>query len=102
MKLIDIDEHWEIPLPTPEEFEPNDNNLIDFLCGMEWVGQHLKSLPAIDPVHAVGGCYCRECIFSRGDGEKALECHLVAAGWTIVQAADFCSRGRRREHEKEE
>ena len=31
MKLIDMDEHWEIPLPTPEEFKPTDGNLVDFL-----------------------------------------------------------------------
>jgi len=49
--------------------------------------------PPIDPVHAAGGCYCRECVNYDGDEE----------GWcsygTRVKEGDFCSRGKPREIE---
>lgn len=42
MKLIDQEAllYARIPLPTEEEF--STDNLIDFICGMEWVGKYVK------------------------------------------------------------
>ena len=104
MKLIDMDEHWEIPLPTPEEFKPTDGNLVDILCGMEWVGQYLKSIPAVDPVLAAGACYCKECRhFEHREEEEGVSwTGYCKYGEHHTDEGDFCSRGSRREHEKEE
>ena len=31
----------------------------------EWLAEYLvEHLPTIDPVHAAGGCYCRECVYA--------------------------------------
>ena len=51
----------------------------------------LAAQPTIDPIHAAGGCYCRECKYYLPE-------HICgwnsSAGWL---PDDFCSYGRRRE-----
>lgn len=49
----------------------------------------------IDPVHAAGGCYCRECRMRQGcETEKTVLCgyHNCA-----MRKDDFCSLGKRKE-----
>ena len=53
--------------------------------------------PTIDPVHAAGGCYCRECVawndkIPCGDGSGLCD------HYEVIKLADgFCNAGRRRE-----
>lgn len=51
----------------------------------------LAAQPTIDPIHAAGGCYCRECKYYLPD---------YICGWNSSDGwlpDDFCSYGRRRE-----
>ncbi len=81
------------------EFHPYDPKLIDAETAKQIATDHLTNpyevisaravidkAPAIDPVHAAGGCYCREC-----------ECH-GDDGWCWLynyrtNMEDFCSNG---------
>lgn len=58
--------------------------------------------PTIDPVHAAGGCYCRECEHYGVDIEKGQFCMRIVSlsmwtdGITPLKPDDFCSYGRRK------
>ena len=59
MRLIDADikvsdyiETWQC------ECSENDTQTVMAV-------EDLQYLPTIDPIHAAGGCYCRECCFGR-------------------------------------
>ncbi len=54
---------------------------------------HIHASPAIDPVHAAGACYCRECKHWQ---EPYDYCKEFAAE---RNQGDFCSRGQRREED---
>ena len=65
----------------------------DFFDGLdtEFCFELLAAQPTIDPIHAAGGCYCRECKYYLPD-------HIC--GWNSSDGwlpDDFCSYGRRRE-----
>lgn len=65
--------------------------------------------PTIDPVHAAGGCYCRECeyyhskngwcdklsFFQTDDGEPCAPSE--SCNWKMFSEDDFCSYGERRD-----
>lgn len=51
----------------------------------------IEDAPTIDPVHAAGACYCRECKHWK---EHYDYCKEFAAE---RNQGDFCSRGQRRE-----
>ena len=55
----------------------------------------IENAPNIDPVHAAGGCYCRECNFWDSDGR----CEPLKNGLIIefTEPNDFCSYGERKE-----
>lgn len=51
--------------------------------------------PSVDPVHAAGGCYCRECINNIPDGNGKPYCR-----WLELYIKDlnfFCRDGERKE-----
>ena len=54
----------------------------------------IMGTPTIDPVHAAGGCYCRECSYRP---PKGTVCQLFGG---IITEDDFCSRGQRKEAEQ--
>lgn len=58
--------------------------------------QKIQDAPTIDPVHAAGACYCRECkywgMFLNGEEGR---CRKVG-GLIWRNDDDFCSRGERR------
>ena len=99
MKLIDIDEVNEVRLP--EDVDDFIDNLGDFLCGMEWVTKVLREeWSSIDPVHAAGGCYCRECIHAKetvDENGKGLFCSLCKGNWQRVRPENFCGQGKPKE-----
>lgn len=55
----------------------------------------IKKAPTIDPVHAAGGCYCRECKHGyERVGRKPYGCYLHGkSGITLHEPNDFCSDG---------
>ena len=69
---------------TPDQFY----RLVMALCN-----SYLSN--TIDPVHAAGGCYCRECNFRDSDGR----CEPLKNGLIIefTEPNDFCSYGERKE-----
>ena len=52
---------------------------------------HVDAAPAIDPIHAAGGCYCFECEKFDHDGGAGF-CNQWGK-WTLC--SDFCSRGKK-------
>lgn len=56
--------------------------------------------PEVDPVHAAGGCYCRECCFEE-DCDKQI--NFTKRDYVLEQnvyehhKVEWCSYGRRRE-----
>lgn len=51
----------------------------------------------IDPVHAAGGCYCRECRMRTGVETK--ETVLCGYHGCSMRKDDFCSMGKREEND---
>ena len=82
--------------------------LIDITGFCESLGDHetvsgvltkLSKQPTIDPIHAVGACYCRECEHWTGIA-LGMRCKLYSFppnAWVYSQPDDFCSRGQRKE-----
>ena len=60
----------------------------------------LREVPLVDPVHAAGGCYCRECMYAEhllnGAGKRYELCKYEAED-SIRLPDDFCSVGEREE-----
>lgn len=65
------------------------------ICSVEYA---LDSVPTIDPIHAAGGCYCRECKYWGEDGRcEPCENGLIRE---YTRPTDFCSYGELREEYK--
>lgn len=60
----------------------------------------LQYLPIIDPVHAAGGCYCRECKDYNADDEWCTVDYPDIEGVHRNQN-DFCSYGEPKEAQDE-
>lgn len=72
-----------------------NGNIPDKCAGYDSAIAQANKLPSIDPVHAAGACYCREC---RNYNKPRL-------GWCShymdrENPDDFCSWGKRREDTK--
>lgn len=52
-------------------------------------------IPTIDPVHAAGACYCRECKYA-DDSDDELRLVWCKANLTYMRFDGFCSVGERR------
>lgn len=83
--------------------ESNPEVMIDRARAEGWneVINLIESAPTIDPIHAAGGCYCRECKHCKGaDKNQALTCGLnsigVQTGLSFIIPNDFCSYGERK------
>lgn len=61
----------------------------------EWIDKR----PTIDPVHAAGGCYCRECMYAEhllnGAGKRYELCKYEDVDG-VRWPDDFCSLGQRK------
>lgn len=53
--------------------------------------QLIDNAPTIDPVHAAGGCYCRECCWGQEDDAGVMHCHKFHAH---KKADGFCDDGK--------
>ena len=72
-----------------------NGNIPDKCAGYDSAIAQANKLPSVDPVHAAGACYCREC---RNYNKPRL-------GWCShhmdrENPDDFCSWGKRREDTK--
>lgn len=85
MRLIDADTCWD--------------RILNGCCTTE---DAVMNTPTIDPIHAAGGCYCKECKYHEDevypDGEWEVhdneECWCDLWGNT-VSLNGFCSYGKR-------
>ena len=70
--------------------------------GYEGMREDLFKLPTVDPVHAAGGCYCRECKHYE-EVTAVYGKDMVCTNQGCMKVAklpdDFCSRGERSEGE---
>ena len=86
MRLIDIEDLYCSDCECKGRCE-------DLMCD-------IKTMPAVDPVHAAGGCYCRECTYAEhllnGAGKRYELCKYEDEG-SIRFPDDFCSVGKRGE-----
>ena len=80
---------------TMELIRKGETHLDTLAEGFTEADRVIRALPTIDPVHAAGACYCREC---RTYNKPRL-------GWCShhmdrENPDDFCSWGKRREDTK--
>lgn len=59
---------------------------------------HVDDAPIIDPVHASGGCYCKECIYYKSyefpeSGRIIYQCYNSSSYLEECKPDDFCSTG---------
>lgn len=61
--------------------------------------QDIDEAPTIDPVHAAGGCYCRECKYQDfDDAYNKRWCNRDLGGHKVkTDGSGFCDRGRKKE-----
>lgn len=64
----------------------------------EYVRLLIETAPPVDPVHAAGGCYCRECEYWSMDGQLGDgSCDHPRGLGDVAQLGDFCSYGEQEE-----
>lgn len=84
MRLIDAD-------AVVKDFYLNFGNVHDAISAKKIIDRQ----PTVDPVHAAGGCYCRECKHVIGSNLKGwYKCELTGGE---VEDDNFCGRGEPRE-----
>ena len=76
---------------TMELIRKGETHLDTLAEGFTEADRVIRALPTIDPVHAAGACYCRECKHCQ---EHYDYCKEFAEE---RNQGDFCSRGQRRE-----
>lgn len=68
----------------------------------DWLKRCFDEAPTVDPVHAAGGCYCRECCFGRTPCSEDMRDGYVYCqqqSW-YKQFDAFCSDGEPKETRK--
>ena len=69
----------------------------DFYETTKFFAKQIQAMPTIDPIHAVGACYCGECMFARERYGK-LECiNGISYRNTYNEPNMFCSYGKPKE-----
>lgn len=82
------------------EMLPWENQHMDEFGDWSLKVYEIEEMPTVDPVHATGACYCKECVHYREvsdwNGNKYKACHLNANVAIIKKdEKDFCSKGER-------
>jgi len=91
MKLINAEELEDLLYKQIEQ------GATDFFDAFE---DALQDTPTIDPVHAAGACYCKECEYvGIYEATGNLYCKHQN-GISSPKPDDFCSYGRRKENTK--
>lgn len=79
------------------------DDMLYIMCGTGYQSNAMsviKMADEVDPIHAMGACYCHECKFSNPseyDFQKYLRCQEDEEYERCVQPNEFCSRGKRKE-----
>lgn len=92
-KLIYADEIMEY-LDNYCHYSDNPDYDIGYGNGIYVAWEKLLETPAIDPVHAAGGCYCHECVKANLLDDK--NGYYCVKGITMPLNG-FCSEGKVRE-----
>lgn len=94
MRLIDIDEIFK-----NGTFVVNGN----YMKAFNDLLNKIQSAPTIDPIHAVGGCYCRACSLGRKPHAVDMQDGYVYCQEQskYMSADDFCSGGEPKEDSRE-
>lgn len=110
MRLGDLDVAKSLLLnyyPCVNEDTHKSNYMGDTLMSYEvadMIEDCIENTPTINPVHAAGGCYCRECTYAEhllnGAGKRYELCKYEDEG-SIRFPADFCSVGKQEEDDHE-
>lgn len=91
------------------EFEKQD--ICDGAQDRDWLKRCFDESPTIDPVHAAGACYCRECTCWNRHDDILPDCRFPDWGYCskmldsdseieiTTLENDFCSRGQRLEED---
>lgn len=94
MKLIDA----EAAVKIAERYGLSCGSVIGKHSGIaDVIASEIDNMERLDPVHAAGGVYCRECKFSEKRDYRYLFCTAVdrhPARWCRYD--DFCSHGVKR------
>lgn len=89
---------------TMELIRKGETHLDTLAEGFTEADRVIRALPTIDPVHAAGACYCRECKYARkvDKQEPKYKCvNICRDGCTQwLGSDDFCSHGQRLEDTK--
>lgn len=97
MRLIDADAlDFEFDRRCFSEEDENYVRGVDEAIGV------VENAPTIDPVHAAGACYCRECKYSKYDEKFSTYSCCKPMGCIasmLVRPTDFCSYGELKEDE---
>lgn len=93
MRVIDADE-----LKSKMEYSGEWHEWIVPVAAIDWIS-------TIDPIHAAGGCYCRECKYLTDKhyediGEEPYIKHSCSIFKRSMQLTDFCSYGKVRTDER--
>ena len=87
MRFGDLDELYKKfkDMPCDDEEARSHNQIARY---------YIRQAPTIDPVHAAGGCYCRECKWGQLDDVAIMHCHRLH---THKKTNGFCDDGKPRE-----
>lgn len=97
-KLIDADALKENL--TTEGCDYDGAEYFAYLSGIERIKDEIDEAPEIDPVHAAGGVYCRECKYF-DDYSRTVSFNRECMYTDQPRSKnDFCSRGVKREVEE--
>lgn len=69
----------------------------DFYGIANLFAEQIRSAPSVDPVHAAGACYCRECKYFDPDENIAPNTGSCSFVEMVRFFDDFCSKGERKE-----
>lgn len=91
MRLIDADELLKRKCQEPSKGDcKNCEWEGDSWCRCKVFGVEIAAVPTIDPVHAVGGCYCWECRYWRPTHDDEGKCYQTGC---MTLENGFCSYG---------
>lgn len=96
---------------TMELIRKGETHLDTLAEGFTEADRVIRALPTIDPVHASGACYCRECTCWNRHDDILPDCRFPDWGYCskmldsdseieiTTLENDFCSRGQRLEED---
>lgn len=82
---------------TMELIRKGETHLDTLAEGFTEADRVIRALPTIDPVHAAGACYCRECRFADIGGNDVESWCYCKVKYRNIYPTDFCSCGQLRE-----